>query len=104
MASFKLTTLLCVRLPPFLDDLHVRKALLKEFHIEVGEEFCPLAGKVWRIGLIGESSREEYILMLLSALEQILTRDYGQTATGASMKAAMNIWNQPNTSHSTFPP
>ncbi|GJL63734.1 MAG: alanine--glyoxylate aminotransferase [Nitrospirales bacterium] len=104
LASFTLTTLLCVRLPPFLDDLHARKVLLKEFHIEVGGGLGPLARKVWRIGLMGESSREEYILTLLSALEQILTRDYGQTPTGISMKAAMDIWNQPHSSLSTFPP
>ncbi len=92
---YQLTTLLCVKLPSFIDDLKLRKALLQEFHIEIGGGLGPLAEKVWRIGLMGESSRKEYVLTLLSALEQLLTRDTDHSFTEQSMKAAMTMWNQP---------
>ncbi|WP_447968585.1 pyridoxal-phosphate-dependent aminotransferase family protein [Nitrospira sp. M1] len=97
-SPYQLTTLLCVQLPSFIDDHTVRQALLQEFHIEVGGGLGPLAGKVWRIGLMGESSRQEYVLLLLSALEHLLTREYGQRPMGESMQAAMAVWNQADSS------
>ena len=93
----QLTTLLCVKLPLFIDDLKVRKALLQDFHIEIGGGLGPLAGKVWRIGLMGESSREEHVLTLLSALEQLLVRDSGPCMMGTSINAALESLNLSNT-------
>ncbi|GJL65285.1 MAG: alanine--glyoxylate aminotransferase [Nitrospirales bacterium] len=90
----QLTSLLCVKLPAFVDDLKIRKALLQEFHIEIGGGLGPLAGKVWRIGLMGESSREEYIMALLSALEQLLARQTDHRSMGTSTAAAMAVWTQ----------
>jgi aspartate aminotransferase-like enzyme len=49
--------------------------LLDEFNIEIAGGFGPLKGKVWRIGLMGFSSRRENIVLLLSALESILRGD-----------------------------
>ncbi len=69
---YQLTTLVCVKLPSYIDDLLVRTTLLQQFHIEIGGGLGPLAGKVWRIGLMGESSCQEYVHTLLSALEEIL--------------------------------
>jgi len=88
LAPNQLTTLLCVQLPLFVNDLNLQKSLLHKFHIEVGRGLGPLTRKVWRIGLMGKSSREEDFLLLLSALEQLLTGDYGQMPKGQSMKAA----------------
>ena len=96
-APYQLTTLLCVKLPSFVEDLKLRKALLQEFNIEIGGGLGPLAGKVWRIGLMGESSRLEHILSLLSALEQLLPRNNGYPSFGESLKAAMAIYQRPNT-------
>ena len=70
----RLPTLNCVTVPQGVDDAAVRKALLAEFGIEIGGGLGPLAGKVWRIGLMGESSRHEHVVTLLSALEQIFRR------------------------------
>jgi alanine-glyoxylate transaminase/serine-glyoxylate transaminase/serine-pyruvate transaminase len=55
-----------------MDEAAVRRRLLLEFNIEIAGGFGPLAGKVWRIGLMGESSRPEHVLTLLAALEEIL--------------------------------
>jgi aspartate aminotransferase-like enzyme len=50
----------------------VRRQLLDRFGIEIAGGFGPLAGKVWRIGLMGHSSRPENVLTLLAALEELL--------------------------------
>jgi alanine-glyoxylate transaminase/serine-glyoxylate transaminase/serine-pyruvate transaminase len=60
------------QLPPTVDDAAVRRRLLHEFNIEIAGGFGPLQGKIWRIGLMGFSSRLENVLLLLSALEHIL--------------------------------
>ena len=50
----------------------VRERLLKLFNIEIGAGLGPFKGKVWRIGLMGEGSRRENVMLVLNALEQIL--------------------------------
>ena len=68
----RLPSLTTVRIPPGVDDLTVRSRLLKEFNIEIAGGFGELKGVVWRIGLMGYSSRKENIELLLSALREIL--------------------------------
>lgn len=70
--EYRLTTLSTPQIPVSADDLAVRSRLLKEFNIEIAGGFGPLKGKVWRIGLMGFSSRRENVTLLLAALEQIL--------------------------------
>jgi alanine-glyoxylate transaminase / serine-glyoxylate transaminase / serine-pyruvate transaminase len=71
--AYRLTTLTTPQLPPSVDDAAVRRRLLEEFNIEIAGGFGPLKGKVWRIGLMGFSSRPENVILLLSALERILS-------------------------------
>ena len=68
----RLPTLTTVRIPPGVDDLAVRKRLLNEFNIEIGGGLGDLKGKIWRVGLMGYSSRPETITLLLDALKHIL--------------------------------
>ena len=68
----RLSTLSTPRLTPSLDDATIRKRLLDEYNIEIAGGFGPLKGKVWRIGLMGFSSRKENVILLLAALEEIL--------------------------------
>ncbi len=70
--GYRLPTLTTPQLPTGLDDVATRRQLLGDFNIEIAGGFGPLAGKVWRIGLMGFSSRRENVTVLLSALEQIL--------------------------------
>lgn len=70
--EYRLPTLSTPHIPASADDLAVRSRLLKEFNIEIAGGFGPLKGKVWRIGLMGFSSRRENVTLLLAALEQIL--------------------------------
>jgi aspartate aminotransferase-like enzyme len=65
----------------------VRKFLLEERGIEIAGGFGPLAGKVFRIGLMGYGSTAENVLLILEALEEALDRQ-GYKATGNSRSAA----------------
>lgn len=70
----RLPQLNAIRIPEGVDDPGVRRALLNEHRIEIGAGLGPLAGKVWRIGLMGESSRPECVDRVLAALGQVLGR------------------------------
>jgi alanine-glyoxylate transaminase/serine-glyoxylate transaminase/serine-pyruvate transaminase len=70
-----LPMLTSVRLPKRLEavgEAAVRTRLLEEFGIEVGAGLGPLAGQIWRIGLMGENARPEAVDRLLEALRKIL--------------------------------
>ncbi len=70
--SFRLPTLNAIKVPEGFDEATIRKALLNEYHIEIGAGLGTLAGKIWRIGLMGESSTRANIVYLLYALEEIM--------------------------------
>jgi len=61
-----------VLIPQNQDDLGVRSSLLKNYDIDIGAGLGPLEGKIWRIGLMGYTSRKENIERLLSALKETL--------------------------------
>jgi alanine-glyoxylate transaminase/serine-glyoxylate transaminase/serine-pyruvate transaminase len=68
----RLPTLNAVKIPEGVEDLKVRKTLLEDFGIEVGGGLGALAGKIWRVGLMGHSSTKRNVFMFLTALESIL--------------------------------
>jgi len=68
----RLWTLNAVRVPDGIDEAAVRKYLLQEFSIEIGAGLGPLAGKIWRIGLMGASSTPRHIILLLAALDRAM--------------------------------
>ena len=70
--EYRLPMLNAVKIPDGVDDAAVRGKLLEEYNIEVGGGLGDIAGKVWRIGLMGCSSTKNHVNMLLSALQQII--------------------------------
>ena len=70
----RLPMLNAVNIPAGVDDAQVRTRLRQEHKIEIGAGLGPLAGKVWRIGLMGHTSRPENAGRLVAALRQILKR------------------------------
>lgn len=74
-----------VAIPAGVDDGMVRSRLLSEYNLEIGAGLGALAGKVWRIGLMGFSSRAENILLCLGALEAVLADLGAAIETGASL-------------------
>ncbi len=71
--SERLPQLNSVTLPPGIDDAVARARLLKEFNLEIGAGLGALAGKIWRIGLMGASARRENVDLCLRALRAVLT-------------------------------
>jgi alanine-glyoxylate transaminase/serine-glyoxylate transaminase/serine-pyruvate transaminase len=61
-----------VTVPEGVDEAAVRKRLLTEFGIEVGAGLGPMKGKIWRIGLMGETSKAENVDRVLAALRSCL--------------------------------
>ncbi|MFY0653961.1 MAG: alanine--glyoxylate aminotransferase family protein [Cyclobacteriaceae bacterium] len=67
--GYRLPMLNSVILPEGIDEAGVRSTLLNKYNIEVGAGLGALAGKIWRIGIMGESSDANHVNMLLSALK-----------------------------------
>ncbi len=70
--SLRLPTLTTVRVPDGIDAKAVAGRLLNEYNIEIAGGFGPLAGKVWRVGLMGFNARRENVTLLLAALRKVL--------------------------------
>ena len=87
--AYCLPSLTTVRVPQGIDDARVRGALVAEHSIDIGGGQGPLAGKVWRIGLMGYGSNPEHLLSLLAALGRLLAREgfKGDVRAGAAAAA-----------------
>jgi alanine-glyoxylate transaminase/serine-glyoxylate transaminase/serine-pyruvate transaminase len=70
--ELRLPSLTTVRVPEGVDAKNIAGRLLNEYNIEIAGGFGPLAGKVWRVGLMGFNSRRENVTLLLEALRQVL--------------------------------
>jgi len=69
---YRLPMLNAVSIPDGVDEADVRKKLRLKYKIEIGAGLGPLAGKIWRIGLMGHTARLENVERLLKALDRIL--------------------------------
>jgi alanine-glyoxylate transaminase/serine-glyoxylate transaminase/serine-pyruvate transaminase len=72
--EFRLPTLTTVCIPDGVDGKAIARQLLNEYNIEVGGGLGELAGKVWRVGLMGFNSRPESVDQLVAALRQVLQK------------------------------
>jgi alanine-glyoxylate transaminase/serine-glyoxylate transaminase/serine-pyruvate transaminase len=70
--GYRLPMLTSVVLPDWVDDAKTRSRLLNEYNIEVGAGLGWLKGKIWRVGLMGETCKTRYIHCLMGALREIL--------------------------------
>jgi alanine-glyoxylate transaminase/serine-glyoxylate transaminase/serine-pyruvate transaminase len=68
----RLWTLNAVRVPDGVDEAAVRRKLLESFDLEIGAGLGPLAGRIWRVGLMGSGSTTENVMTFLDALEVVL--------------------------------
>jgi alanine-glyoxylate transaminase/serine-glyoxylate transaminase/serine-pyruvate transaminase len=88
----RLPQLSAVKVPPGVDEAKVRTALLRTYNIEIGAGLGPFKGKVWRIGLMGESSRRGNVVLVLNALEEILGSSGVEIARGRGLAAADAVY------------
>jgi len=77
---------ICV--PKDVDEAAVRSFLLSRYDLEVGAGLGALAGKVWRVGLMGHSARAENVFLFLTAMEDALSRQGAKIEAGAALPAA----------------
>jgi len=89
--GYRAPMLTTVAIPDGISDANIRKALISEYGIEIGGGLGDFAGKAWRIGLMGESSTQSNVLLLLSALEKLLSREGYKVESGIGVSAAVRI-------------
>jgi alanine-glyoxylate transaminase/serine-glyoxylate transaminase/serine-pyruvate transaminase len=89
--AHRLPQLNAVTIPDGVDDATVRSRLLDEHHLEIGAGLGELAGKVWRIGLMGHSSRIENVTQCLAALDAVLADMNAPVNHGMALPAAEKI-------------
>ena len=70
--GLRLPMLNSVKIPSNVKDAEIRTKLLNEYNLEIGGGLGNLKGKVWRIGLMGDSCQKIYVNYLLSALKEVL--------------------------------
>jgi alanine-glyoxylate transaminase/serine-glyoxylate transaminase/serine-pyruvate transaminase len=87
--EFRLPQLNTVSFPSTIDDAALRNALLTEYDLEIGSGLGSLAGKVWRIGLMGFASNQRNVLFCLSSLANVLS-SLGHPCDASSAVAAAN--------------
>jgi len=85
----RLPQLNAVSIPAGIDEAQVRRTLLGEFGLEIGAGLGALAGRIWRIGLMGQSATRSNIVVCLSALEQVLGDMQAPIDKGAAVAAAL---------------
>ena len=90
--AWRLPQLNSVCIPDGVDDARVRSRLLNDFDLEIGAGLGALAGKTWRIGLMGHASRERNVILCLNALETALKAEHHKLESGAAIQAATDFY------------
>jgi len=89
--SHRLPQLNAIKVPEGVDEAQVRQRLLAQFSLEIGAGLGSLAGKIWRIGLMGYASNPKNVLFCLTALERVLTELKAPIVTGTAAAAAGKV-------------
>ncbi|MDX8396203.1 MAG: alanine--glyoxylate aminotransferase family protein [Mariprofundaceae bacterium] len=87
--SERLPQLNAVTIPEGVDDAAVRAALLNDYNLEIGAGLGVMAGKVWRVGLMGYAARKDNVLKCLAALDDVLGRVNAPVNNGIAVVAAL---------------
>lgn len=84
-------TVVTVEVPPGVTEAAVRHRLLAEYGIEIAGGLGPLRGKLWRVGLMGHSSQDHLVLLLLTAFGAVLAAEGFRAEPGAGVVAASRV-------------
>ncbi len=90
--AHRMWTVTAVKVPAGIEDAKVRQRLLNEFNIEIAGGLGELRGKIWRIGLMGNTATQANVLLFLAALEEILQEEGFRLASGAGVAAAEQVY------------
>ncbi len=84
----RLPQLNAISVPEGVDEAAVRAALLSDYGLEIGAGLGAMAGKVWRIGLMGHASNPRNVRLCLAALDDVLGRMNAPIQRGVAVTAA----------------
>jgi alanine-glyoxylate transaminase / serine-glyoxylate transaminase / serine-pyruvate transaminase len=84
----RLPQLNAVSVPEGVDEAAVRSTLLKEYNLEIGAGLGAMAGKIWRVGLMGYASNPTNVLFCLGALDAVLSSMKAPIESGVAVEAA----------------
>jgi alanine-glyoxylate transaminase/serine-glyoxylate transaminase/serine-pyruvate transaminase len=87
----RLPQLNAIKVPDGVDEAEVRRRSLADYNLELGAGLGALAGKVWRIGLMGQSANTNNVLLCLNALETILSDMQAPINKGEAVRAAHQV-------------
>lgn len=91
-ATARLPQLNLITVPEGIDEAAVRTRLLNEYSIEIGAGLGALAGKVWRIGLMGHACNTKNVLICLGALDAVLSSLQAPVESGVAVAAAQTFY------------
>ena len=84
----RLPQLNAISVPEGVDEAAVRTILLSDYNLEIGAGLGAMAGKVWRIGLMGHASNPRNVRLCLGALDDVLGRLNAPIHHGVAVDAA----------------
>jgi alanine-glyoxylate transaminase / serine-glyoxylate transaminase / serine-pyruvate transaminase len=90
--AYRLDPLTTIVVPDKVDAGQVQRQLYQEYNIEIGSGLGALQGKIWRIGLMGDSCKMSNVLLVLAALEHCLTQQGYAVAPGVGVAAAQHVF------------
>jgi len=90
--SQRLPQLNAVSVPAGVDEAAVRNMLLTEYNLEIGAGLGAMAGKIWRIGLMGYASNRTNVLFCLGALDAVLAGMKAPINAGVAVEAARAVY------------
>jgi alanine-glyoxylate transaminase/serine-glyoxylate transaminase/serine-pyruvate transaminase len=88
----RLPQLNAVSIPDGVDEAAVRSVLLNEYNLEIGAGLGAMAGKIWRIGLMGFASNQTNVLFCLGALDAVLSSMKAPITPGVAVDAARGVY------------
>jgi alanine-glyoxylate transaminase/serine-glyoxylate transaminase/serine-pyruvate transaminase len=88
----RLPQLNAVSIPDGVDEAAVRSVLLNEYNLEIGAGLGAMAGKIWRIGLMGFASNQTNVLFCLGALDAVLSSMKAPVNSGVAVDAARSVY------------
>jgi len=88
----RLPQLNAIKFPEGTDEAKVRSELLNRYSLEIGAGLGPMAGKIWRIGLMGFASNQKNVLHCLGALDAVMSDMGIDIQSGKAVNAAMKVF------------
>lgn len=91
----RLPQLNAVSVPPGVDEAEVRARLLRDYGLEIGAGLGAMAGKIWRVGLMGHSSNPKNVYTCLGAMDAVLSSMGAPVTSGVAVQAAERYYTRP---------